>query len=65
MKAVQYRGLNDVVIAEVPEPELLPGHVLVRVTASGVCRTDVHVRRAKEQGARVVYRDASFIVFKL
>ena len=49
MQAVQYRGINDVVMTEVPEPEVLPGHALVRVTASGVCRTDVHVRRASEQ----------------
>jgi len=30
-------------IAEVPRPELVPGHVLLRVRACGVCRTDLHV----------------------
>jgi alcohol dehydrogenase, propanol-preferring len=30
-------------IAEVPRPELIPGHVLVRVRACGICRTDLHV----------------------
>src|SRR4051795_351303 len=30
-------------IAEVPQPDLLPEHVLIRVTACGVCRTDLHI----------------------
>lgn len=49
MKAIQYMGRNSVVIGDVPKPELSPGHVLIRVTAAGVCRTDVHVRAAAEQ----------------
>jgi propanol-preferring alcohol dehydrogenase len=30
-------------IGEVPQPDLLPGHVLIRVRACGVCRTDLHI----------------------
>jgi propanol-preferring alcohol dehydrogenase len=30
-------------IAEVPRPEPRPGHVLLRVRACGVCRTDLHI----------------------
>jgi alcohol dehydrogenase, propanol-preferring len=30
-------------IADVPKPELKPGHVLLRVRACGVCRTDLHI----------------------
>ena len=30
-------------VIEVPRPELLPGHVLLRVLACGVCRTDLHI----------------------
>jgi propanol-preferring alcohol dehydrogenase len=30
-------------IKEVPRPEPLPGHVLLRVLACGVCRTDLHI----------------------
>jgi alcohol dehydrogenase, propanol-preferring len=30
-------------IREVPQPELTPGHVLLRVRACGVCRTDLHI----------------------
>ena len=30
-------------ICEVPGPQLKPGHVLLRVRACGVCRTDLHI----------------------
>lgn len=30
-------------IREVAKPELKPGHVLLRVRACGVCRTDLHI----------------------
>jgi propanol-preferring alcohol dehydrogenase len=30
-------------IEEVPRPEITPGHVLLKVRACGVCRTDLHI----------------------
>jgi alcohol dehydrogenase, propanol-preferring len=30
-------------LADVPRPELEPGHVLLKVRACGVCRTDLHI----------------------
>ena len=30
-------------IAELPAPQLVPGHVLLKVRACGVCRTDLHI----------------------
>ena len=30
-------------ITDVPKPQLAPGHVLLRVRACGVCRTDLHI----------------------
>src|SRR3954452_15135506 len=30
-------------IGEARRPELRPGHVLIRVMACGVCRTDLHI----------------------
>lgn len=48
MRALQYRGVHDVAIVEIDKPSVEPGHVLVRVTAAGVCQTDVHVRAADE-----------------
>ncbi len=38
------RGPGKIVeIREVPRPELRPGHLLLRVLACGVCRTDLHI----------------------
>ena len=34
---------RPVEIREVPKPQLKPGHVLLRVRACGVCRTDLHI----------------------
>jgi propanol-preferring alcohol dehydrogenase len=34
---------NHLEIEDVPRPELTPGHVLLRVIACGVCRTDLHI----------------------
>ncbi|HKW77383.1 MAG TPA: alcohol dehydrogenase catalytic domain-containing protein, partial [Terriglobales bacterium] len=30
-------------IREIPQPEISPGQVLLRVLACGVCRTDLHI----------------------
>src|ERR1035441_5907057 len=34
---------NFVQILDVPTPTVLPDHVLLRVLACGVCRTDLHI----------------------
>src|ERR1700693_1613030 len=34
---------HPLAIEEVAQPELTPGHVLLRVRACGVCRTDLHI----------------------
>ena len=34
---------RPLVIEEVPKPQMKPGHVLLRVRACGVCRTDLHI----------------------
>ncbi len=34
---------NPLRIVDKPKPELTPGHVLLRVRACGVCRTDLHI----------------------
>jgi propanol-preferring alcohol dehydrogenase len=41
--AVLEKPRNPLVIKDVPEPDLKPGHVLLRVRACGVCRTDLHI----------------------
>jgi propanol-preferring alcohol dehydrogenase len=34
---------NHLSIEDVPRPDVTPGHVLLRVLACGVCRTDLHI----------------------
>ena len=41
MRAVVYRGVNDLRLETVPVPELGPGEVLVKVAACGGCGTDL------------------------
>jgi threonine dehydrogenase-like Zn-dependent dehydrogenase len=45
--AVFVRGKNisspPLSIEEVSRPQMVPGHVLLRVRACGVCRTDLHI----------------------
>lgn len=41
MRAVVYRGANDLRIEEVPVPRISPTEILVRVAACGVCPTDI------------------------
>ena len=44
MQAMQLRRLGEPLIpTELPDPEPGPGQVRVRVTACGVCRTDLHL----------------------
>lgn len=45
MKAIVKAGLGPdaVVLQEVPEPVAAPGYALVRVIATGICGTDIHV----------------------
>lgn len=43
MKAMVLRGPRDLGLAEVERPAPGPGQVLVRVTHSGVCGTDLHI----------------------
>jgi propanol-preferring alcohol dehydrogenase len=48
MKAAIFTGVTDqgakhLEIVDVPRPQLQPGHVLLRVLACGVCRTDLHI----------------------
>lgn len=46
MRAAVLEALNQpFVVRDVPTPELLPGGVLLRVEANGICRSDWHVWR--------------------
>jgi len=43
MKALVFQGVEDVKVADVPKPEIKdPGDVLLKVTLSAICGTDLH-----------------------
>ncbi|MGN6371848.1 MAG: zinc-binding dehydrogenase [Solirubrobacteraceae bacterium] len=44
MRAVTFQGPNEVRVEDVPEPELShPGDAIVRIDATGVCGSDLHI----------------------
>jgi L-iditol 2-dehydrogenase len=54
MRAVVYRGQNDLRVEEIPRPEPGPGEMLVRVDASGICGTDIKkIQKGLLAGPRV------------
>ncbi|UFJ39628.1 2,3-butanediol dehydrogenase [Brevibacillus humidisoli] len=42
MKAARWHGIRDVRVEEVPEPQIQPGMVKIRVAWCGICGTDLH-----------------------
>ena len=43
MKAMTWHGGNHFTIDDVPDPEVNPGFVLVKIDTTGICGTDVHI----------------------
>ena len=43
MKAVVFRGVNDLRIEEVPKPRPRAGEAVIRIAATTICGTDVHI----------------------
>ena len=41
MKALVWKGPNDIRVEEVREPELSAGSVLIRVTSASICGSDI------------------------
>jgi threonine dehydrogenase-like Zn-dependent dehydrogenase len=51
MKAVVYRGVGDIRLEKVPEPKIQkPNDAIVRLTASAICGTDLHMVRGTLPG---------------
>lgn len=54
MKAVVYRGVGDIRLETVPEPRIQkPNDAIVRLTASAICGTDLHLIRGTMPGMAV------------
>ncbi|TNM59581.1 zinc-dependent alcohol dehydrogenase family protein [Aliirhizobium smilacinae] len=48
MKAIQFTGKGQAVLADLPDRDTVPeGHALIRVRASGLCHTDIDVLHAR------------------
>jgi len=41
MRAVVYRGVNDMRVETVPVPAIGPGELLIKVATCGICGTDL------------------------
>ncbi len=50
MKAIRIEQPNRVVVADLPVPQPGRGEVLIRVMASGICGTDIHILRGEYLG---------------
>ncbi|MGE5522769.1 MAG: zinc-dependent alcohol dehydrogenase [Rhodospirillaceae bacterium] len=53
MKAVVFHGIGDIRLDDVPEPKIeAPTDALVRITASAICGTDLHLVRGTLSGMK-------------
>jgi threonine dehydrogenase-like Zn-dependent dehydrogenase len=53
MKAIVFHGVGDIRLEEVPEPKIQePTDAIVRVTASAICGTDLHIVRGTVNGMK-------------
>ena len=43
MRATVFHGVNDIRVEDVPKPSAGPGEVVMRVTTTTICGTDVHI----------------------
>jgi alcohol dehydrogenase len=47
MKALVFRGVNDIRVEEVPRPRAGVGEAVIRVTLTTICGTDLHIVRGE------------------
>ena len=53
MKAVVFRGVGDIRLEDVPDPQIKePTDAVVRLTASAICGTDLHMVRGTMSGMK-------------
>nr|WP_263769506.1 zinc-dependent alcohol dehydrogenase [Propionivibrio soli] len=53
MKALTYHGHRDVRVEDVPDPRLIdPQDIILRVTATAICGSDLHLYRGKVPGLK-------------
>jgi L-iditol 2-dehydrogenase len=66
MKAVVYRGVNDLRLEEVPVPEIGRGEILVRVHTCGICGTDLKkISTGSHSAPRIFGHETAGVVAKI
>jgi len=66
MKAVVYRGVNDVRLEEVPVPEIAAGEILVRVDTCGICGTDLKkISTGSHSAPRIFGHETAGVITKV
>lgn len=66
MKAVVYRGINDVRLEQVPVPEIGRGEILVRVHTCGICGTDLKkISTGSHSAPRIFGHETSGVVARV
>ncbi len=55
MRALTYHGARDVRVESVPDPVIQePDDVILRVTATAICGSDLHLYRGKSRPLKTV-----------
>ncbi len=55
MKALTYQGSKDVRVENVLHPKIQdPGDILLRVTATAICGSDLHIYRGKMEDGDIL-----------
>ncbi len=51
MRAVVFRGVNDIRLEDVSKPRPGAGEAVIKITATTICGTDVHIVRGEYPSA--------------
>jgi L-iditol 2-dehydrogenase len=66
MRAVVYRGVNDMRLETVPVPEIGPGELLIKVVTCGICGTDLKkIHTGSHSAPRIFGHEMSGTIVKV
>src|SRR5208283_1527186 len=66
MRAVVYRGINDMRLETVPVPEIGPGELLIKIATCGICGTDLKkIHLGSHSAPRIFGHEMAGVVAKV
>ncbi len=66
MRAVVYRGIDDMRLETVPVPEIGPGELLIKIATCGICGTDLKkIHKGSHSAPRVFGHEMAGVVAKV